>query len=243
MVIGILVLVIVGLFFFGTKYNKNSNNNIATTTPETVETVFKVAPIVSEYSSTTYTSISLNYPKSSESELSEIYLTVRDIKNDFLKAYGGLTKEDADRMFISADDPYEIIVNSKIEKSDKTVTYVLYVYQYTGGAHGGTGVYTFTYDNNGKLLKDTDVFETNYLSVVAPMAKDYFYINLDEFKNPSMIDDGTKPNIDNYRTWYLTNDTVVFIFGQYQVGPYALGIQEYRIDKAKLSSVLKPEYK
>lgn len=232
-----------GLFFFGSRYNNSSKNIIATTTPDVLEATLKIAPIISEYSSTTYTSIALNYPKSSETELRDIYLTVRDIKDDFVKAYGGLTKDDADKMYISSSDPYETVINTKIEKSDKTVTYILYAYQYTGGAHGGTGVYTFTYDINGKLLRDADVFESNYLNVVAPLAKDYFYLNLDEYKNPSMIDDGTSPVYDNYRAWYLTNDSLVFIFGQYQVGPYVLGIQEFRIDKEKIKNILKSEYK
>lgn len=231
------------LFVFGSRYNNNSKNVVATTTPNVLEASLKIAPIISEYSSTTYTSIALNYPKSSETELSEVYLTVRDIKDDFIKAYGGLTKDDADRMYITSSNPYEIIVNTKVEKSDKTVTYILYAYQYTGGAHGGTAVYTFTYDTAGKLLKESDVFENNYLNVVAPLAKDYFYINLGEYKNPTMIDDGTRPVYDNYRTWYLTNDTLVFIFGQYQVGPYVLGIQEFRIDKEKIKNILKSEYK
>ncbi len=236
------VILIAGIFYYGKKEIGSENRN-ATTTPETIVSVFEPVPIISEYSSTTYTSITLNYPKSSPTEFSEIYLTVRDIKNDFIKAYGGLTEEDAREMYIDSSSPYETIVNTKIEKSEKTITYILYVYQYTGGAHGVTGVYTFTYDENGKLLKESDVFDTNYLSVIAPMARDYFYINLGEYKNPTMIDDGTRPVHENYRSWYLTNDDVVFIFGQYQVGPYVLGIQEFRIDKAKIDSILKSKYK
>lgn len=238
----VLLLIIGNIFVFGKK-NSDSTSQTATTTPEALTGSIKIAPIISEYSSTTYTSIALNYPKSSESVLSEVYLTVRDIKDDFLKAYGGLTKDDADRMYISASDPYETIVNTKIEKSSKTVTYILYVYQYTGGAHGATGVYTFTYDKDGKLIKESDVFENNYLDVIAPLAKDYFYINLDENKNPRMIDDGTSPEYENYKTWYLTDDSLVFIFEQYQVGPYVLGIQEFRIDKEKVKNILKSEYK
>lgn len=240
-VLAICLVFIGGIFYFGKKENVSNGVN-ATSTPS-VTTGISIAPIINEYASTTYTSVSLNYPKSSETELSEVYLTVRDIKNDFIKAYGGLTKENADKMYMSADDPYEIIVNTKIQKSEKTVTYILYVYEYTGGAHGGTAVYTFTYDINKKIVKEKDVFENTYLSVVAPMARDYFYMNLGEYKNPTMIDSGTFPEYENYRTWYLTDDSVVFIFGQYQVGPYVLGIQEFRIDKTKLSSVLKESYR
>jgi hypothetical protein len=238
-VLAICLIIVGGIFYFGRK-DSVSNSQTSTSTP--VSNTLKVSPIVSEYASTTYTSVSLNYPKSSEDELSEVFLTVRDIKNDFIKAYGGLTKEDADKMYITSSDPYELVVNTKIQKSEKTITYLLYAYEYTGGAHGGTGVYSFTYDLNNKLLKEKDVFESAYLSVIAPMARDYFYMNLGEYKNPAMIDSGTFPEYENYRTWYLTDDSVVFVFGQYQVGPYVLGIQEFRIDKSKLSSVLKAEY-
>jgi hypothetical protein len=241
LVLIISLLLIAGLLLIGQKYKTNSKAEVATSTP-TVSDFLKPNEIISEYSSTTYTSIALNYPKSSETELSDIYLTVRDIKNDFEKAYGGLTEKEAEEMYITSDNLYETIVNTKIASSDNTITYILYVYQYTGGAHGGTGVYTFTYDRNGKLLKESDVFENNYLSIISPLTRDYFYMNLGEYKNPKMIDDGTSPDYENYRAWYITNDQIVFIFGQYQVGPYVLGIQEFKLDKNKLKNILKSQY-
>jgi hypothetical protein len=67
-------------------------------------------------------------------------------------------------------------------------------------------------------------------------------MNLGEYKNPKMIDDGTSPDYENYRAWYITNDQIVFIFGQYQVGPYVLGIQEFKLDKNKLKNILKSQY-
>ena len=82
-VLAICLIIVGGIFYFGRK-DSVSNSQTSTSTP--VLNTIKVSPIVSEYASTTYTSVSLNYPKSSEDELSEVFLTVRDIKNDFIKA-------------------------------------------------------------------------------------------------------------------------------------------------------------
>ena len=41
----------------------------------------------------------------------------------------------------------------------------------------------------------------------------------------------------------LTDKNVVFIFGQYQVGPYVLGIQEFPVAKNSILNILMTEYK
>jgi len=241
-ILAIGVLVIGGIFYFG-KSGSSLNNHNATTTPIVVENKTKVVEIIKENSSTIYTNISLSYPKSSPAELAEVYKFVQDIKNEFLKEYGKLTKDQADKLYIKAEDPYEMTVTTKIETSAKTVSYIIQTYQYTGGAHGGTSVSTFTYDKEGKLVTLDNVLESNYLEVIASQARDYFYINLGEYKNQTMIDEGSKATKENYSAWYILDDEIVFIFGEYQVGPYVLGIQEFRIDKAKIQNILKPSYK
>lgn len=241
LILGALLL-LTGLFFLGKKDGASDNNN-ATTTPQVADNSFKPAVLVTESATTTYSHYTITYPKSSNTELPEVYNLVQDVKNEFVKEYGNLTKEQADKMYIRADDPYEMIATTKIVTSEKTVSYIVQIYQYTGGAHGGASVSTFTYDKKGSLVTIDKVLESNYLDVIAPMARDYFYINLGEYKNPTMIDDGTRALKDNYSAWYLLDDDIVFIFGQYQVGPYVLGIQEYKIDKSKINAILKAEYK
>ncbi len=202
-----------------------------------------VAPIVYEHASSTYAEMSLSYPKSDSTNLPEIASFISKTKNDFWSQYGSLTIEEAKSLYIRDDNQYQMYIDTRVATSSKTVSYLISVYQYTGGAHGGTDIYSFTYDNRGKLIKIDDVFNPNFLSIVAPLAKQYFSDTLGEYSQPDAIDSGTEAISSNYSVWYLTPDTVTFVFGQYQVGAYALGIQEFPIEKSKIQDILQNGYK
>ncbi len=222
------LIVLAAILFFG---YKNTNPKIT------------VAPIISETATTTFTHIELSYPKSSSSELPEIYNLIQQTKRDFLSEYGTLTLSEAQAKFLRRDSPYELYITTKIATSTQTVSYIIEIYEYTGGAHGGTDVQSFTYNKFGKLITITDVLGYNYLPQISKMAREYFYKNLGDYALPVMIDSGTEPKLDNFNTWYLTPKSVTFIFGQYQVGPYVLGIQEYPIEKSSITQILNPLYK
>jgi hypothetical protein len=235
-----IAVIVAGYFFIGNKINlpkstsKVEQNEVSKVTP---------SQLVSENATTTYVVMNLSYPKSSATDKPEIYNYIKETKKEFFDPYNHLTKAEADKMYIRSDEPYELYVNTKIATTDKTVSYILETYNYTGGAHGGTEVNTFTYDKSGKLVKIDDVLTSGWLKEIATMSRSYFYNTLGDYSQPSMIDDGTEPNVENFSSWYLTGDNIVFVFGQYQVGPYVLGIQEYKINKSQIPELLQPAYK
>jgi hypothetical protein len=218
------------------------------TVPQETETpsapdAISIAPEAFEHASSTYAEMQLSYPKSDATHLKEIYAYVQSQKNGFWGQYGAVTADEAKQNFMREDDPYQLYIDFRAATSSKTVSYILETYQYLGGAHGGTAVNSFTYDAAGKLLSEKDVFTGDYLSVVAPMARQYFYDTLGEYAQPDAIDNGTEATSTNYSVWYLTDTSVVFVFGEYQVGPYVIGIQEYPVDKSKIASVLAAPYR
>jgi hypothetical protein len=44
-----------------------------------------------------------------------------------------------------------------------------------------------------------------------------------------MFNDGTSPNKDNWSSFYFKGENLVIIFGQYQIGPYVIGINELEV--------------
>jgi len=84
-----------------------------------------------------------------------------------------------------------------------------------------------------------------YLSVLSVQARaslDALFTK-NEWEQSSWLDEGTAPIADNYKEWYLQDDTFYVVFNPYQVAPYVYGIIEAPIPLSKLSSVLLPLYK
>jgi hypothetical protein len=239
----IAIVIAVAGFFFWKNPSFKPVSNLSNSGVDTKQTALKISPIIKENATTTYTVINLSYPQSSNTKNPELYDYVQKTKNDFVEEYGHLTKAEADKMYMRVGEPFELYISTKIATSTNTVSYILETYHYTGGAHGGTDVNTFTYDNLGHLVEIDDVLTSGWLKEIATMSKTYFYNTLGDNSQPSMIDDGTEPIPENFSAWYLSGDSIVFIFGQYQVGPYVLGIQEYKINKSQIPELLQPAYK
>ncbi len=235
--LSILLILVGGILYF------SKNKSIDLIKLPAREVNIGVAPMVTENASSTYAEINLVYPKSDEKKLKEVFNFVTSARNDFWGQYGSLTKEEATSMYIREDNQYQMYIETRVATSSKTISYIISLYQYTGGAHGGTSIATFNYDLKGKFLEPKDVFTSNYLEVLAPKANKYFYDTMGDYTQPTAIDSGTEATTSNYSTWYLTDSSVVFLFGEYQVGPYVLGIQEYPIPKGEIQDILLSAYR
>ncbi len=119
---------------------------------------------------------------------------------------------------------------------------VLLDYQYAGGAHGGTVQTGVTFDlSTGKELGLSDL-----------MNSEFSYISYLDKNIRSEIDKkiaaGELAEISEFKTigdkpdFYLTNDSLVIFFQQYEYFPYAAGIQEFSFSYAKLSEMFKSAF-
>ena len=107
-------------------------------------------------------------------------------KDDFFSAIDG--------DFIPVPGPYELdITYDTVTHSDNVFTLVLSVYQFTGGAHGGTAVLPFTFDlKNNKLLTLDDVFTRvpDALKIIEPIAQSTIKVAVGDMNQQDMLDAG-----------------------------------------------------
>ncbi len=148
--------------------------------------------------------------------------------------------------FIPAPGPYELDVTyDSTQHSDTMLTLIFTVYQFTGGAHGGTVIQTYTLDLKNKRLVTLDDLFTNTsdaLAVIDPLVEQDLTTTLGGMLDANWLKQGTGTDPQNYQTFALDADSITFYFQQYQVAPYAAGIQKVTIPLAQLSSVLAPPF-
>lgn len=201
-----------------------------------------VAPLVTNTIETDFYTISVTQPKDAEKNFPELFAVTKNAINEFEKQYGNLSEGDVARLGLD-ERGYELQIDTSVATTSKTVSYIVSVYQYTGGAHGTTMIKAFTYNKNNHFLGEKAVFgENNWRPVVSEFAYQYLKTKLKDATTDQVLKEGTAPVGDNLSVWYMKGDDVVFVFGQYQIGPYVLGIQEVPIPKEKLRSILTNNY-
>lgn len=126
--------------------------------------------------------------------------------------------------------------------------YISIIYRssfYTGGAHGGRDIQTFTYDVRSKkeltiadlFLKQEDYLEKISRYVIQDLKKQ---LTLSEGREPNieMITDGASPQIKNFSRFTVNRDGFVSLyFPEYQVAPYASGEQKVIIPPSFVETV------
>lgn len=101
-----------------------------------------------------------------------------------------------------------------------------YDYTFTGGAHGMTAVSTDNYDVvTGKKVNLSSIIVSNSVAKV----QQFVYKQLQKKYSPLLIDSYEKINLGKERTWVFSSNGVKLIFGQYEVGPYSIGITEITV--------------
>lgn len=204
-----------------------------------------IAPMINEYASTTYYEIKLQYPESSSSSLPEIAALVGSQESQFMSDVdqASATTESQAINFANGG-PWSFYIDTRVATSSKTTSYILDIYNYEGGAHGVTDVYAFTYDNSGrKLLAQSDVLKnaSSTYSTLSTLARAYFNKKFPDGEAFN-LNAGTLPEPDTFSTWYLSGSDIVFVFGQYTIGPYVLGIQEFPVATSSIPTLLTGNY-
>jgi hypothetical protein len=117
----------------------------------------------------------------------------------------------------------------------------LYFQFNTGAAHPIAALSTDTFDLlTGHRLTLADIFRpgSGYLSVLSTESRARLRALLDDASLDSWIDMGTTPSAANFASWQLVPTGLRITFGEYQVGPYAIGMRAIVIPWASLRPVL-----
>ena len=111
------------------------------------------------------------------------------------------------------------------------VSYVYDHYIYTGGAHGGTYRGTINMDEKtGLILTESDIFKPDYYQPLTSLLREY----LPKCTEMDMVNE---PDIYPNDNFYITPEGVTFVYQQYEIGPYALGIVEVLVPWSELTFV------
>lgn len=202
-----------------------------------------VAPMATNTIETAFYTMKITQPENAEKKFPELFAVTKNAVSLFEKTHGNCDGEECGRI-TPESLPYELQIDTTVATSSKTVSYIVSLYEYTGGAHGSTAMRAFTYDKDGKFVGEKEVFgESNWRPVVSELTYLYLKEKLKENTSDDVLKEGTAPIGDNLSVWYLKGDDVVFVFGQYQIGAYALGIQEVPVPREKLNEVLTEKFK
>ena len=141
--------------------------------------------------------------------------------------------------FFSAEAPaypqvFEFDIDSSSVYEDANhISFLLNVYQFTGGAHGSTTLIPITYSKQTKKLLSLEEAlqpaRKDWLSVLSAEARKQLNAQVQKQKFASSedwISKGTEPVKENFAIFKLEKNSVRIIFSQYQVGPYSSGMPE-----------------
>ena len=121
----------------------------------------------------------------------------------------------------------------------------LTTYRYTGGAHGGQERTALVLERaSGRRVPPEGLFRPGsaWLERLAEHCREALrgreaFAGGDE----DWLARGTAPEAENYQVLLPIAEGLEVVFGQYQIGPYVIGISEVRVPYAELADLLDPD--
>lgn len=159
------------------------------------------------------------------------------ILEDMQAAYRLWTRETGDTSMYMIDQSSV----RKTSENDSIVTYEASCYIFQGGAHGSNWIEgaTFSKSDGHRIIIDLDPLEIDGMQ---PLLREGFNkylkdngqtITVDDIINDGMfLTDGVIPLPSSPP--FLTTEGVKFVYQQYEIGPYALGLPTFTIPLDKL---------
>ncbi len=169
------------------------------------------------------------------------YSSIEELADSFYawyKADSLISRGDDYKLFFAYDFGFMIDYNDKnILSIRKTL------YQYTGGAHGGTMIDYLNFNlQNGKEINLSDIFKDDYKPALDKLGEEPFreFYKLkpnDDFEASGFWFADNKFSVNE--TFGFNTEGIVFQFNQYEVAPYALGAASITIPYKQLKEIIK----
>lgn len=130
---------------------------------------------------------------------------------------------------------YTLIGDYQANLGSEYDTFVFLVSIDFGGAHPNHFYKTITFDKSENVLSLQDVLnkeigKTDVLEKISELSRQKISERLKENTNQQMLEDGTMPDWNNFRNFYVVENELVLLFEPYAVAPYAYSTQEARIN-------------
>lgn len=116
-----------------------------------------------------------------------------------------------------------------------------FLFQYTGGAHGGSIFDNYTYDlNEAKLLDLSDLFKEDYEYIALIVST----IEREIEKEPEAYyeDHSRLDELAREAKFYISKEGLVICLDTYSIAPYSSGPQEFLIKSETLKDSVKAKY-
>ncbi len=274
LIIIVIFLIIYGIGYWQSKSNTpkilpqtNNHTQVATTTTEVVSPIeikkysFNLYPTTS-----TSTDIVIEYPSlksgfASPDITTKINATItanaKDLFNKTVTEYKSLQSEEAGLGSAASDNLYygEAVNPTSVYIGTNTFSYSITQSMYSGGAHGGLLFKGFSYDiKTGQPIALTDVLKGNYQPIIEKYIQKQIATAIDlsdsvegceNCENLSLNDVGFGWNRKiELKDFTLTKDGIVFLFGNYVLGPYVetAGGQLILVPKTVLGNLIKRDW-
>lgn len=150
------------------------------------------------------------------------------------------------RKEFGSDSPsasYSINIDAKYLESNKTESIVIYLYSYTGGAHGNSSYKVFTSSKeNGKILSLADVIKEDKKTAFTEFVKKELMSwtpNGDTIGPVVFEEEVDNLKLESFQNWSLDEENLILYFSQYEIGPGVLGPVEFPLSLTKIKDFLK----
>ncbi len=156
-------------------------------------------------------------------------------KDDFIKNVDEMRKENGDDFISSLTNEFTAVPIS-IFKNQKLTSYLFGISFYHSGApHPVSFYYSYNFDND----KQTKIIFKDYFKITSKADTAYYCDLITKAINRDGISVGEIKNID----FNIEQDTISFNFDVYEIGSYADGIMQGRVEKKKLFNRIKTTYR
>ena len=144
--------------------------------------------------------------------------------------------------------PYAMERAAVVSRSDARVLTITFSdYYYSGGAHGGTAIWSMNFDAaTGELIsitdlaEDTDAFLSGCVQRLWETSRDGDHAGYIDAYYPGYED--SLPGLLRDQLWYFSEEGLTVVANQYEIAPYAAGPIELTVPYEWLSWQMKEEY-
>lgn len=136
----------------------------------------------------------------------------------------------------------KILKNRMIYNANGILTFRADVYEYTGGAHGMSNSFFFSFDlNTGKRIKLNDIFIDQYEERLNDILTQQLMKknNVGSVKELEELGYFITSPIFPSENFYFEDDDIVFMYNPYEIAPYAMGSTEIKLSLSELDFLIK----
>lgn len=146
--------------------------------------------------------------------------------------------------FEPRDIDYEYVIKTEVHYGNHRdiIGHFINMYQYTGGAHGGTFITCRNYRlEDGSVVTLDNYFKPGYEKVLIPILEKKLLEYAECSSRDELDEHGYFSNepmfvSDNFE---IRKDTIDFIYNQYDIAPYSTGITTLSVPEDEIRSIIR----